>query len=269
LDFCVLVLDGALPSSVAVTRDMLATATALSSRLGVRAPSWALYSIDGGDVRLGAELKVASKRLPVRSRRDRSLWIIPGLGVADPGAVMARLERADARAAAKRIGAHLRRGGRVAASCASVFLLNAAGVLAGRRATTSWWLAPALTRSASGCLINADQIVCDDGAVITAGAAFAHCDLMLHVLRQFGGDRLADAVSRVLLIESRHAQAPFVIPELLVNGSELVARLAARIEASLPEAKRCRSQDSHASSVYLSARWRATCNGPPAAALAA
>jgi transcriptional regulator GlxA family with amidase domain len=45
---------------------------------------------------------------------------------------------------------------------------------------------------------------------------------------------LADAVGRVLLIDGRQAQAPFVMPTLLSNGNELVARLVTRIESALP-----------------------------------
>jgi transcriptional regulator GlxA family with amidase domain len=45
-----------------------------------------------------------------------------------------------------------------------------------------------------------------------------------------------EAVSRVLLIDGRQAQAPFVVPEMLASGDDLVARLAARIAAALPRA---------------------------------
>jgi transcriptional regulator GlxA family with amidase domain len=37
-----------------------------------------------------------------------------------------------------------------------------------------------------------------------------------------------------LLIDGRQAQAPFIIPEAFSSGDELIARLAARVEAALP-----------------------------------
>lgn len=77
-------------------------------------------------------------------------------------------------------------------------------------------------------------MVCADGAVVTAGTAFAQTDLMLHLIRTRFGNALADAVSRVLLIDGRQAQAPFIVPEVFANGDELIGRLAARVEAVLP-----------------------------------
>ena len=122
----------------------------------------------------------------------------------------------------------------MAASCSAVFVLHAAGLLEGRRATTTWWLAPALARAAAHSLVDADRMICADGPIVTAGAAFAHADLLLHLLRERCGPQLSERVARMLLLESRHAQTEFVIPEMLASGHALVERLTARIEASLP-----------------------------------
>jgi transcriptional regulator GlxA family with amidase domain len=130
---------------------------------------------------------------------------------------------------------HAKAGGQVAASCSAVFLLNAAGLLQGRRATTSWWYAALLKQMAPGCIVDVDRMVCSDGPVVTAGAAFAQTDLMLHLLRERCGSALTDLVSRMLLIDGRQAQAPFIVPEVLANGNDLVARLAARVESALPD----------------------------------
>jgi transcriptional regulator GlxA family with amidase domain len=119
-----------------------------------------------------------------------------------------------------------------------VFLLHAAGVLVGRRFTTSWWLAPQLRHQlggASAALLNVDAMVCVDGPVITAGAALAQGDLMLLLLRQRFGPALADAVGRCLLVDGRQAQAPFMAPALLSNGYAWVEQLLQYIEQALPE----------------------------------
>ena len=80
-DFTILILPGAYASSVAVTLDMLEAAALLAPRAKAPRPTWRLVSPDGGDVRLGAGLRVACVRLPVRSRADASTWILPGLVV--------------------------------------------------------------------------------------------------------------------------------------------------------------------------------------------
>ena len=233
-DFEVIIVEGAFPSAVAATRDMLATAAALAVRVGAPKPSFGVYSLQGGIVSLQGGLLVETARLPRTAGANRPVWILPGLGIPNPQALLERLERDDARAVAKRIAAHVRAGGRVAASCSSVFLLQAAGVLAGRHVTTSWWLAPQLAQLAIDCVVDADRMVVDSGAVITAGASFAHTDLMLYLLRQRFGSALCDAVARMLLLDGRHAQAGFVIPEMLASGHTLVAQLTARVESSLP-----------------------------------
>lgn len=233
-DFTILVLSGAYASSVAVTLDVLQAAAALAPRLKLARPTWRVLSASGSPVALSGGLHLQATLLPQRPRPDASTWIVPGLGLADPRAMPARLASEDAQRTIRAVAAHAARGGRVAASCSAVFLLQAAGLLPGRRVTTSWWLAAELRALEPRCTVDADRMVCADGPVSTAGAAFAQTDLMLHLLRVQFGVALADAVGRVLLIDGRQAQAPFVIPTMLSNGNELVARLVKRIEAALP-----------------------------------
>lgn len=234
-DFTLVVLPGAYPSAIAASHDMLSAAVALAPSAGVAAPRWRLCSVDGGVLSLqGGLLSVATTRLPMRSRNDRSLWIVPGLGLNTAAAVAQRLQCADAEQLVTALARHARSGGQIAASCSAVFLLQAAGLLHARRVTTTWWLAPLLKSMAPDCTVDADRMVCADGNLITAGAAFAHTDLMLYLLRQRCGSPLADLVSRMLLIDGRQAQAPFIVPEAMANGDALVARLARRVEATLP-----------------------------------
>ena len=233
-DFTILVLPGAYASSVAVTLDILAAADRLAPRARTPRPTWRVVSPDGAGVALSGGLRLDAAAMPRRARDDASTWIVPGLGTENPAAITARLACEDARQAIAALRRHVDRGGRVAASCSAVFLLQAAGLLAGRRATTSWWLAPELRRLEPACAVDADRMVCEDGPVATAGAALAQSDLMLHLLRTRFGVALADAVGKVLLIDGRQAQAPFAVPAMMANGSELVRRLTQRIEAALP-----------------------------------
>ena len=233
-DFTVLVLPGAHASGVAVTLDVLQAAALLAPRAKAPRPSWRVLSPDGPSVALSSGLRLDAASLPARARADASTWIVPGLGTDNPAVIEQHLACDDARRAIAALRRHAARGGAVAASCSAVFLLQAAGLLANRRATTSWWLAPALRRMEPACVVDADRMVCADGPVTTAGAALAQSDLMLHLLRARFGVALADAVSKVLLIDGRQAQAPFAVPAMMANGSELIRRLTLRIEAALP-----------------------------------
>jgi transcriptional regulator GlxA family with amidase domain len=116
-----------------------------------------------------------------------------------------------------------------------VLLLQAAGVLPGKTVTISWWLASHLRSTQPDCTVDAHRMVVVDGNIITAGAALAHTDLMLQLLRMHCGAALADVVSRVLVIDCRAAQAQYVIPSALASGNALVAQLSATIEAALPK----------------------------------
>lgn len=234
-DFTVIVLPGAFSSSVALTLDILATAARLAPRLQLPAPRWRLCSPGPSPVQLGPQLQLRTLALP-RATDANSCWIVPGLGSADPDALAGRLAQADIPAVTRALRRHVGAGGQVAASCASVFLLQQAGLLKQQRVTTSWWLAPTLQRLAPDCKVDPDQMVIDDPPLITAGAALGHTDLMLYLLRARFGPALVDAVCRALLLDRRQLQSPYMVPAMMAQGSPLVAALTAHIAASLPNA---------------------------------
>ena len=113
--------------------------------------------------------------------------------------------------------------------------LAEAGLLDGKRVTTSWWLAAHLQALAPGCRVEPDFMVLADPPLTTAGAAFAQTDLMLQLLRRRVSPEIADRVSKALLLDRRQLQSPFVIPAILVQGNALVSRLTAQIEKALPQ----------------------------------
>ncbi len=219
-----------------MTLDILATAAAMAPRIGAGIPQWKVCAATDSPVPLSNGMHVDAKRLPRRPESDGSVWIVPGLGPDSLAGMAQRLSQSDALEAAQALRVQARAGGTVAASCAAVFLLQAAGLLVDRKATTTWWLASQLQRVEPRCKVDAHRMVISDGPIWTAGAALAQTDLMLQLLRTRFGPALADAVSRVLLIDAREAQSPFVIPAMLASGDEFIARLSAQIDAALPQA---------------------------------
>ena len=232
-DFTLIVLPGAFASAVSGTLDILACAASLARRVGCAAPRWRVCS-SVASVPLSSGLRIEAQALPEAGEGDASVWLLPGLGMTDAEAIATRLAQADAVAVGRALRAHAAGGGSIAAACSSVFLLQEAGLLAGRRATTTWWLGGLLQSRAPDCRVEVAQVLVVDGELLTAGAAFAYVDLALHLLRCRFSPALAEAVSRVLLIDGRQSQARYVDPALLAGGNELVAGLVARFEAALP-----------------------------------
>lgn len=233
-DFTLVVLEGAFGSGVAASVDILRTAATLAPRLGSPVPRWRICSVQGGPVALPSGMRIDTKKFGHGGRADRSTWILPGLSLNAEGDVRACAQRADVRALLPRLRAHARTGGKVAAACSSVFLLEFAGLLTSKRVTTTWWLAPLLQRMNPDCNVDAARMVCADGNFVTAGAAFGQTDLMLHLLRAACGPRLVESLCRFLLVDARAAQSNYVIPEVLARGDELVARIVGRVEKALP-----------------------------------
>lgn len=234
MDFDVLVLDGANPTGVSMTRDIIDAARLLAQRTGGPVPTVAFHSPAGGLVRLQGGLSIATRAFP-RMHERAPVLLVPGLWIEHPRELRARLARADARAAIRYIARRSAAGATVAASCSAVFLLQAAGVLRGRRATTTWWLAPELARLEPAAHVEGNRILCVDGPVVTAGAAFAQADILLHLLRQRFGGAVADGVGRVLLLHERSESAQYGLPSMLASSDPLVTRLTERVERALPD----------------------------------
>jgi transcriptional regulator GlxA family with amidase domain len=251
LDFLIVVLHGSYATSVAATLDILHAAAHMAVLNGLPAPRWRVVSPTSGLIDLRQGLSIQAESWPDAGQWPEAVWVVPGLGIAQAALLKARMTHPDAVRVAQTLHAHVAQGGHVAASCSGVFLLQKAGLLSAKRVTTSWWLAAELAALDASCQVDADQMVCMDGGVHTAGAAFAQSDLMLHLLKIRWGPQLPAWVSRVLLLDSRQAQAPFIVPTWVVSGDALIARLQALIESSLPQVP---TVDDLAEAVAMSSR---------------
>jgi transcriptional regulator GlxA family with amidase domain len=233
-DFLVLLIPGAHATSVSATLDMLDAARLLAVRMGLPAPRWSVVAPGGGPVPLSSGLSVPAAPLPARLPAGRPTWEVPGRGAPSPRRAEALLADPGTQAALQLLRRAAARGSTVAGSCSAVLVLAEAGLLDGRRATISWWLAPLLRRRAPQCRVDETRMVIEDGPVVTAGAAFAQIDLMLWLLRRHFGPSLSEAVARVLLIDGRERQSPYIDPTMVNAGHELLARIEAIVRAALP-----------------------------------
>jgi AraC family transcriptional activator FtrA len=104
------------------------------------------------------------------------------------------------------------RGARLVSICSGVFVLGAAGALAGRRVTTHWRYAEALAARYPDITVVPDVLYVDEGQVLTSAGSAAGLDLCLHIVRRDWGARIANQVARRLVVPPHRegGQAQFV-----------------------------------------------------------
>jgi transcriptional regulator GlxA family with amidase domain len=115
-----------------------------------------------------------------------------------------------------------RRSRRVASVCTGAFLLAAAGVLEGRRATTHWRNCKDLARMYPGVTVDSDPIFVRDGNVWTSAGVTAGMDLALALVDDDLGRDVALMTARqlVLFVQRPGGQSQF--------SAQLGAQVAAR-----------------------------------------
>jgi transcriptional regulator GlxA family with amidase domain len=94
---------------------------------------------------------------------------------------------------------------RVGSVCTGAFLLAAAGMLDGRRATTHWRYAGLLQSQYPRVRIDADRIFIKDGKVWTSAGMTAGMDLALALIEEDCGPDAARGVARDMVVYHRRA----------------------------------------------------------------
>ncbi|WP_330347324.1 GlxA family transcriptional regulator [Streptomyces sp. NBC_00582] len=92
--------------------------------------------------------------------------------------------------------ARIRPDTRIVSICTAAFVLAAAGLLDGRRATTHWNCADRFRREYPQVELDPDVLFVDDGRVLTSAGAAAGVDICLHLVRKDHGSELANKVAR-------------------------------------------------------------------------
>jgi transcriptional regulator GlxA family with amidase domain len=194
---------------------LLANRVAQALRGAAAAPLFdvRVTSLAGGVVKAAGGLSIGTRTY----RASSDLLVVPGMDIGDrdgctqPHAQLAKEVKAIARAFA--------RGAPVVALCVGAFLLAEAGLLDGRRATTSWMFAGDLARRFPLARVDPAAMLVVDGGVTTTGAFTAALDLAMHLVRQAASPKEARAVARMALLDQRGQQAPYIDTSMMARPS--------------------------------------------------
>ncbi|MCX5610141.1 MULTISPECIES: helix-turn-helix domain-containing protein [unclassified Streptomyces] len=118
-------------------------------------------------------------------------------------------------------------GARVASLCTGAFILAAAGLLDGKRATTHWAHTGELARRHPKVTVDPDVLYVDNGDVLTSAGKAAAMDLCLHLVRLDHGSSNANKIARRLVVPPHRdgGQAQFIATPVPAPGNNPLATL--------------------------------------------
>ncbi|WP_369373981.1 GlxA family transcriptional regulator [Promicromonospora sp. Populi] len=125
---------------------------------------------------------------------------------------------------------------RLVSICTGSFVLAAAGVLDGRRATTHWRHAPLLARAYPGIEVELDALFVEDRGVFTSAGVSAGMDLALALVERDHGPDLARDVARnlVMFMQRPGGQSQFSAPLELAKPRSPALRAVVDLVAAQP-----------------------------------
>lgn len=122
-----------------------------------------------------------------------------------------------------------RSGHLLASNCSSTCLVARAGLLDGRRATTSWWLSTYLRKHFPKVTLEAEELIVQDGAFLTSGGVTSYIDLALWLVGHFGSEALRQITAKVLVTDSNRAsQTPYIAAAMIQSDGHAVIERARR-----------------------------------------
>lgn len=94
------------------------------------------------------------------------------------------------------------RGARIVSICSGVYVLAAAGLLAGRTVTTHWKYMQDFANKYPDIGLEPDHLYIDDDDIMTSAGSSAGIDLCLHIVRKDFGAKIANSVARRLVMHA-------------------------------------------------------------------
>jgi transcriptional regulator GlxA family with amidase domain len=192
---CFVAFDGANGLDIAGPLEAFSQATRLcKSRRGDVPYRLVVGSVTGGMIETNSGLQLLTSRLrSFPGRRPIDTFIVPG-GRSDNPPTQALVSWIQKSAVTTR---------RICSVCTGAFALAAAGLLAGRRATTHWMTASALAKRYPDIKVESDRIFIHDPPVWTSAGISAGIDLALALIEEDLGHEVAMETAKRLVIYLR------------------------------------------------------------------
>jgi len=229
----VLALHDVFDTGLATFLDTFSTANTLAKSTGTSSTRFEVKIIGVRPrVRTSQGLSVPVRPAARLARPD--VVLVPAIGAKMPEALRVALKRRDTADAQALLRDWSAAGTLVGAACTSTFVLAGSSLLDGHHATTSWWLAPFFREQYPHVVLDESQMIVHTSRVVTAGAALAHLDLALWLVRRHSPS-LAMLTARYLVVDPRPSQAAYAIPDHLAHADPFVEQFERWARRRLPD----------------------------------
>ncbi|MFN3609199.1 MAG: GlxA family transcriptional regulator [Hyphomonas sp.] len=197
-----------------------------------------VYSVSGGSVRASCGVQMHSEKLPATLSVD-TLIVSGGEGTREMIGNEILLN------AIRDLSQRTRR---TCSVCSGSFLLAAAGLLEGRRATTHWRRSEGFARLFPGTRLEADRIFVRDGKFWTSAGITAGIDLALALVEDDLGDEVALRAARELVVHQRRhgGQSQFSVMQELKLASGRFDEMIGWVRTNLAADIRVETMAAHA-----------------------
>jgi transcriptional regulator GlxA family with amidase domain len=179
-------------------------------------------TVDGGPVRTNSDFSITVEHGPDVLRTADTVVIPPFTSTSVTREVPEAVTQALVSAAP---------GSRLVSICTGAFVLAAAGLLDGRRATTHWVAADLFREWFPQVALEPDALFIDDGDILTSAGAASGLDVCLHLIRKDHGNEVANQVARMCIVppwrdggQAQYIQHP--VPEITATGTATARRWA-------------------------------------------
>ncbi|MGW0734124.1 GlxA family transcriptional regulator [Streptomyces sp. NPDC002851] len=219
----VLVRHGVLPMELGLVHQLFGTARS-PGPAGERLYSVLTCALEPGQIRTDADFPVYAAHGP-EALAQADTVVVPASHEEDElldgaGGLPPRLAEALAR---------IRPTSRLASICTGAFVLAAAGLLDGRRATTHWLSTALMARSFPNVRVDPEVLYVDEGRVLTSAGEASGVDLCLHMIRcDFGAAVAADVARRTVVPPHREGGQAQYIPRPVAEPDGRSSTSAAR-----------------------------------------
>ena len=129
------------------------------------------------------------------------------------------------------------KGTTVISSCTATFLLAETGLLSGKKATTTWWLADLFRTRYPDIELDIEQLIVKADNLMTGGAGNTDSLMALRLIEKYMGQQIASLTSKLMLVDSNHVeQTPYLtLQQQLQHNDSLVADAQTWLQVHMKE----------------------------------